>query len=117
MSWTLTTLSGALFKAGPNANATIIISGTTLNLISTMAEDTFCMNTRKDWVTNYSTVPTHILGSISDAVSDLIAIKIIGADPSGYTGLNEASTMCDILRDDYNNIVKDLREDQNKKFN
>ena len=117
MSFTLTTLSGALFKAGVNANSTVAVSGADLNLMSDMAEDTFCMKTRKDWVTDYANIPTHIKGAISDAVSDLIAIKIINADMGGFTGLNEASTMIDVLKDNYNDIIKDLREDENQQFN
>lgn len=115
MSFTLTTLSGALFKAGVDRNTGL--SGTDVNLMSDMAEDTFCMKTRYDWVTNFATIDTHIKGSISDAVSDLIAIKIINADMSGYVDLVEATAMVDILKDNYNDIVKDLRDDENQSFN
>lgn len=114
MSFTLTTLSGALFKAGVNRNTSL--SGTDINLMSDLAEDTFCARTRKDWVTDYANVDTHIKGAISDAVSDMIGIKIINADQSGFLK-GEAQTMLDVLDDNSAEIIKQLREDQNKKFN
>jgi len=117
MSWTLCTSGAAIRKAGAYANANATASGALLADYSDKAEDTFCMKTRKDWVSGFSSIPTHLVGCIADAVSDLIAIKIINYDMSGFTGLNEASTMCDILKDNYNEIIKDLREDQNQKFN
>jgi len=113
MSWTLTTLSGAAFKAGVNRNTSL--SGTDFYLIADMAEDTFCVDTRKDWVSDYTNVDTHIKGAISDAVSDLIAIKWINADQSGFLK-GEAQTMLDVLDDNYQRIVKQLKEYKNKAF-
>ena len=115
MSWTLTTLSGASFKAGVNRNTTL--SGTDFYLISDMAEDTFCVDTRKDWVTDYANVSTHIKGAISDAVSDAIGIKLITADQSGFTSRAEAQTMLDVLDNNYNKIVRQLSVNKNKTFN
>lgn len=116
MSWTLCTLSGALFKAGVNRNTSL--SGADLNLMSDMAEDTFCMKTRKDWVTTYATdlSGTHLVGCVADAVSADIAKKIINADSSGFLK-GEAQTMLDVLADEYNSIVKLVVETQNQKLN
>jgi len=116
MSFTLTTLSGAIFKAGVNVNSTIAVSGTQMNLLSDMAEDTFCVDTRKDWVTDYANIDTHIKAAISDAVSSAIAIKLINYDQSGYLK-GEAQTMLDVLDDNYNKIIKTLLVDTNKRLN
>lgn len=116
MSFTLTTLSGAIFKAGVNVNTDLAVSGTNMDFLADNAEDTFCLDTRKDWVTDYANIPTHLLGAISDAVSSAIAIQLINADSSGYLK-GEAQTMLDVLDDNYNRIVKKINEDKNKVFN
>jgi len=111
MSWTLCTSGAAVAKAGANANATIVLSGATLAKWSDEAEGALCMRTRKDWVTAYGTVHTTFLGTLSDCCSDLIAMKIINYDMSGFTSRLEAQTMLDVLRD---NLIKNLdvlRED------
>lgn len=117
MSWTLCTSGAATVKAGVNANSTITASGAALAEWSDEAESTLCMKTRKDWITDYANVQTNLKPMLADAVSDLIAVKIINYDMSGFTGLNEASTMCDILKDNFNDIVRDLRNDENQKLN
>ena len=109
MAWILCTSGQAVNKAGANANAAIILSGQPLAEWSDEAEQTVCMKTRKDWIT---TPPTSFVSSIADVVSDLIAIKIINYDMSGYTSRAEAQTMLDVLKDNSDNIIKDLREKQ-----
>jgi len=116
MSWTLSTSGAAILKAGANANATIIASAASLATWSDEAEGTLSTMTRKDWVTDYSTIKTNFKPILSDVVSDMVAMKIINYDMSGYTSRTEAQTMLDFLDDNVNAMVKILNED-NKKEN
>lgn len=115
MSWTLCTSGVAITKAGSNVNESVI-SGVLGYLAdySDLAEGMFCMKTRKDWITN---PPSNLIsGAIADAVSDLIAIKAINYDQSGYLK-GEAQTMLDVLKDNSDTIITDLREDKNQELN
>lgn len=116
-SWNFCTSGAAIAKAGANANSSVIASGALLQKWSEQAEGTICMKCKADFLTNYASIQTPIQQALQDAASDAIAIKIINYDMSGYSGLNEASTMCDILKDDYDTIIKDLREDKYQKIN
>jgi len=108
MSWTFCSSFAAIAKAGANANADIVASGAVLSEWSDEAEGTICLKTRKDWITSYptSSFAQHML---ADACSDLVAIKIISYDQSGFLK-GEAGKMLDVLKDNYNEIIRDLRE-------
>jgi len=115
MSFTLCTSGAAIAKAGASASATAIASAALLTEWSDEAEGWVCMKTRKDWVTDY---PTGVLtGVLADLTSDLIAMKIINYDMSGYTQLSEAQTMLNVLKDNSDTLIKDLREDSFQKLN
>ena len=104
MSFTLTTSGAAMAKAGKKAN-TFDISGATLYKWSDEVEGTICARSRYDWVTNITLVGTVFKGALSDLASDLIAMKIVNYDMSGFTSRLEAQTVLDVLRD---NAVKNL---------
>jgi len=112
MSFNLTTSYAILNKAGTGANSTAASSAIILAKFCDEAEATFCGRTRKDWVTNAATA--NFLGMIDDAVSDLAAIKLISYDMSGYTSRSEAQTMLDVLKDNSNQIIKQLEEEKNR---
>ena len=116
MSWELCTSLAAIYKAGENA-ASKAVSAALLADWSEKAQDTFCMKTRKDWVTGFTAIPTHLVGCVADAVSDLIAIKIINYNMRDFTTLNEATTMIDVLKDNYSDIIRDLKESENQSLN
>jgi len=99
MSWTLTTSGAAIIKAGPNVNADIITSGAFLAKWSDDSEGQIIAATRRDWVTDYASVPTGVKGILSDVCSSMIAKQIICYDMSGYTSRQEATTMLDVHDD------------------
>jgi len=108
MSWTLCTSGIAIAKAGVNVNSDIIASTTEMAEYSDQAEGTVCMKTQRDWVTTAG--GTQIMNAVEDAVSDLIAIKLINHDTTGYIK-GEATLMMNVLKDNSDTIIKDLRQD------
>ena len=110
MSFNLTTSGAIIDKAGAYVNSTAVASGALLSLYCDMAEATLCGKTRYDWVANIESVGTNFKPMLSDVVSDLAATKLINYDMSGYTSRTEAQTMLDVLSDNANSIIKDLRE-------
>jgi len=115
MSWSLCSSYAAITKAGAYSNSTAIASAALLQDFSDKAEGQICMKTRKDWVSTPSS-QTQIINAIADATSDLIAMKIINYDHSGYLK-GEAQTMLDVLKDNSDTIIKDLRQDPNQVLN
>jgi len=114
MSWTLCTSGAAIAKAGANAG-TAASSAALLQAWSDEAEGSICMKIRKDVVTNYAGVPTLIQNCLADLASDLIAMKIINYSLNSYTRA-EAQTMLNVLKDNSDMIIKDLREKQYQEF-
>ena len=107
-SFILCTSGAAIAKAGPNADINIVSSGAVMNKFSEEVEGTFCMKTHKDWIGASAATTTPLSNSISDYCSDKIAMKVIQANMEGYTGLNEATAMVDILNSNADNIMKDI---------
>ena len=116
MSWTLCTSGAAIAKAGKNANSTIVASTATLAEWSDEAEGSICAFTRKDWITDYSTIKTNFKPCLADCASDLIAMKIINYDMSGFSKLLEAETMLDVLRDNSSRNLTLLNNDNKKEI-
>jgi hypothetical protein len=114
MSWTLSISGAAIDKAGANASTAVTLSGAVLDRWSDMAEATLSTITRYDWVANYSSVKTNFKQILSDVVSDMVAMKIIAFDMSGYTSRMEATTMLDVLKDNITKNIEVLRDDKNK---
>ena len=114
MSWTLTTSGAAILKAGLNANSTIIASGASLAKWSDEAEAVLCTHTRYDLINNYSNINTNFKPIFDDAASDIIAMRIINYDMSGYTSRTEAQTMLDVIRDNLLRNLELIKDDKNK---
>ncbi len=112
MSWDLCTSGSAVAKAGLNANSDIITSGSILAKWSDEAEGTVCMKTRRDWVATAG--GTQVMKAVGGAVSGLIAMKIVSYDMSGYTSRIEAQTVLDVLKDNFDTTIKDLRQKNNQ---
>jgi hypothetical protein len=110
MSWTLTTSGAAILKAGLNANSSIITSGASLAIWSDEVESTIAGLTKYDWVFNYSNIKTNFKFILDDTASGMIAKKIINYDMSGYTSRTEAQTMLDVLTDDINKNITELKD-------
>lgn len=117
MSWSLCTSGSAIAKAGVNANSKFqppITAAVEMAEFSDQSEATFCMKTRRDWITTAGSAV--IMNAVEDAVSADIAIKLIEHDMSGYIK-GEAQTMLDALTSKYDTIVADLREEENQTLN
>jgi hypothetical protein len=112
MSWTLSTSGAAIAKAGVNANSAIIASAATLAKWSDEAEGTLCALTRKDWVANYTNVKTNFKPILDDVISDMVAMKIINYDMSGYPSTAKVQTMLDVIVDNKNRIIAGLSDIQ-----
>lgn len=110
MSWTLCTSGAAIAKAGAYPNDTIVGSGATLAEWSNEVEGTIVSITRQNWVGDYTNVNTYIQYALADLASDLIAMKIINYDMSGYTNLAEAQLMLNVLRDNADRNIKILQD-------
>lgn len=107
MSWNLTTSGACIAKAGANANSSIVLSGAVLSKWCDQAEASLNTLTRRDWVSLSGATRLTFAGILDDVVSDMVAMKIINHDMSGYTSLAEATTMLDVMRD---NIQRNLGE-------
>jgi len=101
------TSGAAIAKAGAGANATIVADTNNLELWSNQVESRVSAITRVDWVANPPS--TQASGALAELSSDLIAMKIITYDMSGYIG-TEAQTMLDVLRDNSNKGMKELQD-------
>lgn len=99
MAWTLCTSSAAVIKAGANVNADIQISGAHLEQWSNEAEGWIVAETRRNWVTKFSTLDIAIKNVLSDVCSSRIAKQMINYDMSGYTSRAEATLMQNIQDD------------------
>ena len=109
MSWKLCTSGAAIAKAGANVNPDIITSGVAMAQYSDEVEGTINMKTRKDWIAGIGSVSANTSGALSDLASTGIAMKIVNYDHSGYVK-GESSIILNVLKDEYDNIIKDLRE-------
>jgi len=100
MSWTLCTSGAAVYKAGEHVNSTVSGSGVILAKWSDEAEGRIETETRRTWVSSYSTLSDGVKGILSDVCSSLIAMKIISYDTTGYL-----SREADILMNVNDDIV------------
>ena len=83
-AWLFCASGSAIFKAGENADATAIADATNLAIISSEVQGRIIAETRRDWATTYSTLPSGIKDVLSLCSSCLIGNHIIKSNPSGY---------------------------------
>ena len=115
MSFTLCTSGAIVQKAGLNVNSTAAASGALLSAFCDQAEGLICAETRWDFVGNYTSVNTQVKLALQDCCSSLAAIKLINYDMSGYTSRTEAQTMLDVLKDNAQTTLSNLKiADSNK---
>lgn len=107
-SWNFTTEANAIARAGAGANATIVATAATLAKWSDDAEGEINSRTRVDWITNAPT--TNFAGFLSAIASRMVAMDIINYDMSGYTSRTEAQTMLDVLDDEIEKKMRELKE-------
>lgn len=115
MSWTLSTSGACIAKAGSGANSTIVASSATLAKWSDEAEgQVIGVSDGYDWVANYASVGTNFKTILDDAVSDLVAMRIVNYDMAGYTSRQEATTILDVIRDNYERL-REILSNANKR--
>ena len=103
--------SGAVkFKAGTNASTTITNEPSTMTLFINQAEGEFIAATRVNWITHFSSMSADFKQVVEGAVSSKAATKVINYDMGGFNSLGEATTMINILLNEYNQGVKILRD-------
>ncbi len=112
-------MSGALLtKAGERVHSdfTGADGETNCNALINQAEAVVCMETREDWITNYSTFDSIIKLILEEVVSNISAMYAIIYDMSGYTSRAEAQTMLDVLIDGANRGLKYLKDKKKTTF-
>ena len=112
MSWAFCTSGSAIAKAGKNANATIIASGSTLANWYDEAEALVCDTARVNLSGANLTHPGKQI--ISMIISAKIAQNIVAYDTTSYVLSREAETILDKLEDEVSKGLK-LIEDQKVK--
>lgn len=110
MSWTLCTSGSAISFAGSGANSTIILSGSTLQDWADKSEGYIVAVTRRDWVDSYSSVDPGVKGILGNVCAAMVAKKIVTYDMSGYSGKREAETILDVLDDEIQRGLTDLKD-------
>ena len=110
MAWTLCTSGAAIAKAGANCNTDIRASGAILAQWSNEAEGRIVEETRRNWVTQHTGLPTDVKNVLSDVCSSLIAMQMISYDMSGYTDRREAETILDVQDDRANKALTRLKD-------
>lgn len=111
---TLAINANVTYEAGANASATSAAEAYT-NIYIKKAEGKICLDTRYDWVTNYSDVSAIGKEILREAVSCYAAIAVINYDMSGFTTRQESLTMINILWARYADIVKRIVADNKYK--
>jgi hypothetical protein len=104
------TTAGITIKAGKYANATLLATAADMLLIAQMVEGEINSSTNYNWSDAYTTLNDDIKGVLLSAGTSLGAIFVINYDTTGYSGLNAAQTMIDILRDDVERCKAILKE-------
>ena len=107
-AWTYCTSGNAIFKAGENADATAIADATNLAILSSEVQGRIDAETRRNWYSKYSVLPSVIKDMLSLASSCAIANQIIKSNPSGYFP-GEPELMINVNYDTYKECLDFLR--------
>lgn len=115
MGWTLCTSGSAIHRAGANANATIVASGSALLDYSNEAEQTICSIARYDVVTNYSLLTAQGKQILQQLAAALVAEDIINYQPSAYS-TGEAISILNVLETKIKRNIELIAEQKVKKY-
>lgn len=108
MALTLTTTARIIRKAGLGANAATIADATQLTDYGEEAEGELIADTRKNWISEFSSINTYVKKKVDNAVACKAALKVVMYDGGGYLSRLEQETLIDILYDEYKNAVQVL---------
>lgn len=110
MSWEITSSAGILDYAGTSVNSTASASAGLMTRLSDNAQAYVNTVTRADWVTPFSTLSTELKNSITAAMNMKAAMWLIDYDLFSYNSRAESQTMLNVLTDDFNNLIGELKE-------
>ena len=116
--WILCTSENAIAKAGLNANSDIVTSSPRLLQWSKDAEGMIESETRRKWVTDFSSLSDTIKDALSAGTSSYVAMQICSYDNTGYLP-READMVMNrndeiwtrsirVLKDFKSNTIKDV---------
>lgn len=108
MTETLCTSGSVKLAAGANVSSSITAANYTEFI--NQAEGDLVVDTRVNWVSNYSGLSADFKKALEGACAAKAAIKAIRYDMSGYTTVGEAVTMINTCLEEYDRAVARLKE-------
>ena len=108
-AWTFCTSGSAIFKAGENADATAIADATNLAILSSEVQGRIIAETRRDWATTYTSLPSGVKDVLSLCSSAMIANHIIKSNLTGYFP-GEAESILNVNYDTANECMEFLKD-------
>jgi len=110
------TSSEILTKAGTNYNSTFVTEAK-INELCLQAESIINSMSRYNWTDAYTAgLNADVKYILSSLESSWVAMRVISADMSGYTSIQEATTMLDLLRDEFMTNMKQLKDKKAELF-
>ena len=116
MAETLTDSGSVKLAAGADASTTIIDNPTYMTTIITEAEGVIMGEAKEDFVTNFASYSAAKRQIMTTATTCLAACEVIAYDMTSYPTLADAQTKLDVNWAKYEKSMKQLKEDDNKKF-
>jgi hypothetical protein len=111
MTWTFCTSGSAINKAGINANATIVTSGSALATFCDEVESVICDICRVDLIVNYASLTTNGKQILGNMASSMIGQKIINYDTDAI-GRGTATLRLNFLENDIGRAIGLLKDDK-----
>lgn len=102
-------------KVGENASATSNVEGH-INSFVSQAESYINIVTRHNWTDDYASLNVDVKCILKEAASNLAACYVIMYDMFGYTQLEEAQTMINLLMARFDSCMALLRDQKVKDF-
>lgn len=98
-------INADVIKSAGNLASTTYTAEAYTNVYIKMAEGEICVQSRYDWVANYSSISTIGKEFLRSTAAKLAAFYIIEQNLSSYSQLMEAQTIMDGL---WNNVVENI---------
>jgi len=118
MAGTLALSGACLIKAGTNVDSYFTGASAETNWVNLInqAESYLNVLTRYNWIDNYATLNSDVKLIAEEAVSNLAAIYAIQYSMWGYTSIEEAEDMVNILWARFNQCAELLKEQVSMDF-
>lgn len=109
------TTAEVLRKVGANASA-VSSAEAFVNQYVAEAESLINAQTEKNWSDLYSTLNADLRDILKMAAGAKAAMMVIMYDQSGFTNQREAETMLDILNNEYDRALAELKQQSQRAF-